>query len=267
MAKPFYRLIWLLQVFQSKRFISKDELDRKWCGASLNERRESRIPIRTLQNHIKDIYVLFGVKIRFSRSEQAYYLDDSETDTNELAMMQDLIINNMVRGNDSLRDRVHIGSNGFYNKSVAVIMEAISEGKAIMIESTKIFTEDEKEYLQKKYNLNPSMFDDWITITTEFRPFFLDFVFDQWYVLGYCPERKRYEVHKVSGRIEKTNNSFDLDKNTNLQDFRKAHFLKVKGSDIDLYDDRIEYSSELLSYSDLDVSDDEYDEIVDIQIQ
>ena len=267
MAKPFYRLIWLLQVFQSTSFISKEELDRKWCRSSLNERGESRIPVRTLQNHIKDIYDLFGVKIKFSRSEQAYYLDDSETDINNLTMAQNLIINNMVRGNDLLSDRVHVGSGDFYNKGVAVIMEAMSEGKTIMIESSKLFTEAEEKHLQNKYSLSPSVFDDWITITTELRPFFLDFVFSHWYVLGYCPERKRYEVHELSGRIEKTNKSFDLDKNANLQDFRKVHFLKVKGSDIDLYDDRIEYSNLLLSISDLDVSDEEWDEIVAIQNQ
>ena len=77
MAKPFKRLIWLIQTIQSVGSISYEELCRKWTYSSINDNGESRIPRRTLQNQIQDIDKEFGIKIRCRRSDGHYYIDDS----------------------------------------------------------------------------------------------------------------------------------------------------------------------------------------------
>lgn len=246
MAKPFRRLIWLVRTIQDSGSISFENLERKWVHSELNDMGESRLPRRTLQNHIKDLDSSFGIKIRCNRQTGKYYIDEKETDEYALFSMMGVILSCERQEDDTIHEHIHISSYGLINNNVPVIASAIKERRGLVItKSSWGYYDEDEPYIKKKY---PDVdLDSFVDTPYSFLiyPYYLDYyrmLGGAWALIGFVPERNRIEVHTTLGRVELADILFDFPENLSLNDIRKEHFTWIKEKDYDLYDDRIDYS-------------------------
>ena len=70
----FKRYVWLLDLIQRTGGIKYEYINRNWWeNYRLNETHEP-LPKRTLQNHIKAIYEMFGIEIECDRKRDYKYV-------------------------------------------------------------------------------------------------------------------------------------------------------------------------------------------------
>ena len=70
----FKRYVWLIDLIQRTGGIDYEGINRKWQeNYRLNETHEP-LPKRTLQNHIKAIYEMFGIEIECNRKRDYKYI-------------------------------------------------------------------------------------------------------------------------------------------------------------------------------------------------
>ena len=267
MAKPFKRLIWLIQTIQSVGSISYEELCRKWTYSSINDNGESRIPRRTLQNQIQDIDKEFGIKIRCRRSDGHYYIDDSYSCQEVFSPFIDFIISIARRNDKILQERIHIADSRVNNRNIPLIAAAIKESRVIRLKAgVPGCFDDEKDlpFFEAKYpgvDVAEILHQGFNTFSIY--PYYLDYctMSSDWYLIGYVPERDRIEVHSSLTNVSLTNDYFVLPEGLSLKQIREDHFLWVREKDWDLYDRRIDYSSWFYLWDTHEFSDDEEERI------
>ena len=64
MARNYFKsYIWLLETLQSRGHLTLKELQELWLYSSVNDEKKELAP-RTLFNHIKSIFDIFGIEIQ-----------------------------------------------------------------------------------------------------------------------------------------------------------------------------------------------------------
>ena len=95
----FKRYVWLIDLIQRTRGIDYEGINRNWReNYRLNETHEP-LPKRTLQNHIKAIYEMFGIEIECNRKRDYKYIiinpEDIEQSQTQRALISHLLLSNI----------------------------------------------------------------------------------------------------------------------------------------------------------------------------
>lgn len=264
MANPTKRLIWLLETLERGGRMTAAEIDSAWSRAGLNDRNESRLPRRTLQNQIAQIKDIFNITIKCDRTDSCYYISDTGSLSNNL--LQSLIMNEANMMDSGLNERVHMGIPNYHNRSVSLIMEAMREGRTVLITKKTWYADEDEAILREQYPYYDQLLvEGEIELTTEIQPYYLDYPsgISGWFLIGYVPKRERIEVFELSSHVSLSNNHFESQTMQALDSIRRDCFLYIKKSDLDLYDDRLEYSEAITGFgSNFDMSDEEYDKYI-----
>ncbi len=136
MAKNYFkRYIWLIDLINQYKYITRREINEQWRRSSINEDGESEIPERTFHNHIASIFDIFGLEIKCDRS-LGYYIDNAD-DLNgngiQQWMLSSLSLNNLLNESKGMRDKVLFESVPSSEKYLSDTLEAIRDRKAVTI--------------------------------------------------------------------------------------------------------------------------------------
>ena len=124
----FKRYVWLLDLIQRSGGIDYEGINRSWReNYRLNDNHES-LPKRTLQNHIKVIYEMFGIEIECDRKRNYKYVIKNSEDI-ELSELQRGLINHLLLSNIAMeqREKVYvIAPKVDVHRFISPILDAIS---------------------------------------------------------------------------------------------------------------------------------------------
>ena len=109
MARNYFKsYIWLLETLQSRGHLTRKELQELWLYSSVNDEKKELAP-RTLFNHIKSIFDIFGIEIKCDRRDNTYYIDnENEIGGNDIRnwMLASLSLTGLLNESVGLRDRI-----------------------------------------------------------------------------------------------------------------------------------------------------------------
>lgn len=108
-AALFNRYIWLVDTIYSAGNISREEINRRWSFSQYNEDHEPVIPERTFHRHKDAIESMFGIEIKYNRSNETYYianLDDVTSGEVRKWLVNTFAVNNLIQGSQQLKKRI-----------------------------------------------------------------------------------------------------------------------------------------------------------------
>jgi len=131
----FKRYVWLLDLIQRTGGIDYEGINRNWWeNYRLNETHDP-LPKRTLQNHIKAIYEMFGIEIECDRKRDYKYVIKNPENI-EHSEMQGALINHLLLSNIDMEQREKeyvITPKIDVHRFISPILEAISLQRKIEI--------------------------------------------------------------------------------------------------------------------------------------
>lgn len=133
-AVLFNKYIWLIDTIFSAGYISREELDRRWCRSLLSE-GEMCIPPRTFHRWRLAIEELFGISIAFSRTE-GYYIenrDDLERSSMRQWLINTFAVNNLINEGEYLRKNICFEEMPSGNRFLTTILESIRDRLALRV--------------------------------------------------------------------------------------------------------------------------------------
>lgn len=167
----FNRYVWLLDLISRNNGISHKNISNEWEKSPLNEYPGSRLPKRTLHNHIKAIYDMFHIEI-VCLKQAGYPYVLKESDNSNLSVQQQSLLthlritNAMTNNSDKLRGRVIMNQ---YDKFrwFTPLVEAIQTGVAIEItyfadEGDRRIHSNAERIVVEPYFIN--QFDNWFMV-------------------------------------------------------------------------------------------------------
>jgi len=204
----YKKYIWLVDTIRSAGKISRDQIDRKWASARINDVHESHLPDSTFFRYKKDIEELFDIDILCDRSTGEYYIDDSDlgSQTRQWLLSQ-FAVSQTLDTSRELRDRILYESIPEGTQYLTTIVNAMRDSKMLLVSHLR-FDSKEKPHI---FYLSPLCMK----------------VFKQrWYVLGLVEELdgsnqtgnepRIYSLDRV-GSIEPLEKSFIRPKNFDPQ--------------------------------------------------
>lgn len=199
MAKPLRRYLWLIETVSRAKNISYNEIRRKWLNSPVNDLGETDYPKRTFLSHIEEIKELFGVSILCDRkNDYQYYIaeEDAQPKRNELIGTMSLSIK--LLEDQALQKRVRVSSFAFSNKFLPVFLDALTLSKMVALTVPHLTGETDREIEEAKVRTREKGASVETPRPFLFLPYFLDFCFHTWFVMGYVPERREMEVFRVA---------------------------------------------------------------------
>ena len=176
----FNRYVWLVDLVYRSGGITFEEINRRWCKASLNEEGEE-LPLRTFHNHRAAIEEMFDVMITCNKRDgYKYYIDNSEDMERggvRTWLLNTFSINNLINESHKLKRRIlfeHIPSGQRY---LAPIIEAMRDQLTLTI-GYQSFGRDE-----------PNSF--------EIEPFCVKIFKQRWYVVARSPYKKALLIYAL----------------------------------------------------------------------
>ena len=168
MAKKYFKsYIWLLETLQSRGPLTLKEIKSLWLDSSVNDEGKN-LATRTFANHIYAIADIFGIDIVCNRRDNTYYIENAE-DMNGRGirnwMLNALSLNSLLSESASLRDRIFFDEVPSKDKFLAIVIQAIRDGRKLDI-CYKSFRKDYEENFV-------------------FEPYFLKEFKRRWYLYGY----------------------------------------------------------------------------------
>lgn len=163
MAKDSYfsRYLWLYDTIKKNKNISVEELINKYNDSVYNGDNTKSISKRTFYRDLAEIKELFGIEIRFDKTEKGYKIDEDEMDANKILLIDSYrYIHTFQRFNDLNRyiasENVKTGS-----EHLTMMLEAIKQRRSIQfnyqkyvcseVENRKINPYFLKEYKSRWY--------------------------------------------------------------------------------------------------------------------
>lgn len=209
MAKNYFdRYIWLIGTISRHGHIPFKEISDLWETCSLNDRHGEPLSNRTFFNHLAAIQETFGIEIKCDRS-LGYYIansDDLEGDGIRQWLLESLAMNNLLNESKDMRDRILFEKIPSGQQWLAVIVNAMRDGKAIEL-TYQSFWSDE-----------PSTFTA--------HPYCLKIFKQRWYMLAYSERRnevRMYALDRIHG-IKPMNEALKLPKRFNASEFFSNYF-------------------------------------------
>jgi hypothetical protein len=164
------RFIWLIDLISKAgdKGITFVEINNKWRAADyLSEGHE--YPLRTFNNHRKDIESIFDIEIRCHLNDYTYYIENDDAISNVKGLKKWLLgtisVKNMIANNQSIKNRIILEETPSSHNVLSTIIEAMQDNKMLVF--------DYKPYWKEE---SSHIFD--------FEPWALKNFKKRWYVLG-----------------------------------------------------------------------------------
>ena len=204
MAKNYFKsYIWLLETLQSRGPLTLKEIKSLWLDSSVNDEGKN-LATRTFANHIYAIADIFGIDIVCDRRDNTYYIENAE-DMNGRGirnwMLNALSLNSLLSEGASLRDRIFFDEVPSKDKFLAIVIQAIRDGRKLDI-CYKSFRKDYEENFV-------------------FEPYFLKEFKRRWYLYGYKGDKDGCRMIALDRMITAviTSECFTLPKEFSAKDY------------------------------------------------
>jgi predicted DNA-binding transcriptional regulator YafY len=169
-VSQYKRYIWLVDIIRSAGKISKEEIDRKWANARINDNHESRLADSTFFRYKNDIEELFDIEILCDRTNGLYYIDDSDINSQTKQwLLSQFAVSQSLDTSRELRDRILYEPIPEGTEYLTTIVNAMRDSKWLQVSHLRL---DSKE--------PPHIF--------LLAPLCLKVFKQRWYVLGFVEE-------------------------------------------------------------------------------
>lgn len=159
-ATQYNKYIWLVDTIRSAGKITKEEIDRRWGHANLNEYHETRIPDRTFFRSINEIEMLFDIEIKCLRSPYGgqYYIADSDSNSQiKQWLLSQFALSQSLDTSRELQDQILYEPIPAGTEYLTTIVEAMREKKMLQVAHLRFdSTEPPHELRQGLYSRNHS---------------------------------------------------------------------------------------------------------------
>lgn len=194
------RYIWLVDtlVRAGQKGLTFEEINDKYrYNDSISN--GSEYALRTFHDHRKSVEELFGIEIACNRSDNRYYIRDTDDIKSpgyfRKWLLETISINNTIAANDRLRDRILLEDVPSTAPALIPLLAAMRENITV--------------------NFQYHPFDkDVINPYNDFQPWTLKMYKRRWYVYGSVPEKgmRIFSLDRISD-VESTGQTFLLPKN------------------------------------------------------
>jgi hypothetical protein len=134
MAKDlFNRYIWLIDTIYRAKKITLKQINEKWLRA---DSEHKKIPNRTFHNHRTAIEDFFDIVIECDKRENAYYIEDAEQLSGNVArnwLLNTLTVSNLVNESHKLKDRILFENIPSGQEYLTTIIEAMRDGVSLWL--------------------------------------------------------------------------------------------------------------------------------------
>ncbi len=226
MAKPLRRYLWLIETVSRAGNIPYDEIRRKWIRSAVNDLGETDYPKRTFLSHIREIQDLFGLSILCDRkNDYKYYMASGENRPGREELIASMSLSLRLLENQDLQKRVRISSFAFNNPHLPVLLDAIDGNKTVELSVARLagVTDWELDASRKGQTQAGGAGPEPVRVVMQ--PYYLDFAFHTWFILGYVPERAEMEVFRIAKILSLTvlaDHPFKRDDTLSFEDVRAA---------------------------------------------
>ena len=148
------RYVWLLDTIYSAGYISREEIDRRWCRSLLSE-GEMAIPERTFHRWRIAIEELFQIVIGFNK-RRGYYIEDAGDITFEGLrkwLINTLAVNNLINEGDYLRKHISFEDIPSGQRFLTTILESVRDKKVLRVSHQGFNKSEPTEFTLKPYGL------------------------------------------------------------------------------------------------------------------
>ncbi len=160
----------MVDTIRSAGKISKEEIDRKWANARINDNHESRLADSTFFRYKNDIEELFDIEILCDRTNGLYYIDDSDINSQTKQwLLSQFAVSQSLDTSRELRDRILYEPIPEGTEYLTTIVNAMRDSKWLQVSHLRF---DSKE--------PPHIF--------LLAPLCLKVFKQRWYVLGFVEE-------------------------------------------------------------------------------
>lgn len=191
------RYIWLVDTLirAGQRGLSFEEINDKYRYND-NISGGGEYALRTFHDHRKAIEELFGIEIACNRSDNRYYVRDTDDIKSPVYfrkwLLETISLNNIISSNDRLRDRILLEDVPSTAPALIPLLSAMKDNVAV----TFLYHPFDKDVVNQ-YNA--------------FQPWNLKMYKRRWYVYGCVPEKgmRIFSLDRISD-VELTNQTFQL---------------------------------------------------------
>lgn len=188
----FKRYLWLINTINESRHITLKEINQKWERSTLNETHEPEIPQKTFFRHKNAVENIFGICIKFRKSDNSYFIDDDlDTDKVKKWILNSFAVFNLLQEGYETKDLILFEPIPSGTEYLITILNAIKSKHNILIEYQK-FADDK-----------PSCY--------EISPFCLKVDKLRWYVLAQKAGetiKKTYALDRIK-KLSESENTFN----------------------------------------------------------
>ena len=169
-VSQYKRYIWLVDTIRSAGKISREEIDRKWASARINDNHEPRLADSTFFRYKNDVEELFDIEILCDRANGLYYIGDSDINSQTKQwLLSQFAVSQSLDTSRELRDRILYEPIPEGTEYLTTIVNAMRDSKWLQVSHLRF---DSKEA--------PHIF--------LLAPLCLKVFKQRWYVLGFVEE-------------------------------------------------------------------------------
>jgi len=200
----FNRYVWLVKQIYSRKSISYEEINDKWCRSQLNPDGDE-LPLRTFHNHRIAIQDMFDINIECDkRNGYKYYIENTEDMKRggvRSWLLNTFAINNLINESHKLKQRILFEEIPSGREYLTPIIEAMRDNFSIEITY--------QGYWQDKPN------------TFEIEPYCVKVFKQRWYVIANSPYYQSIRIYSLDriSELRMTDTSFDYPKGFDPQNF------------------------------------------------
>ena len=202
MAKNlFARYIWEVTTIYNAGAITLKGINDKWRDCYLFDGNE--IPRKTFDNHRKEIETLFDININCNKSDNTYYIEDSDDFQNGKIrrwLLSNFAVNNMLSEAKHLKNRVLFEDIPSGHRFLLPIIQAMRESKLIKITHRSFYRDYDK--------------------TVIIAPLALKISHQRWYITTQLDDGQMrvYALDRISA-LEITNEKFEYPKDFSAEEY------------------------------------------------
>ena len=166
----YKKYVWLVDTIRSAGKISREEIDRKWAGARINDNHESRLPDSTFFRYKNDVEELFDIEILCDRANGLYYINDTDINSRTKQwLLSQFAVSQSLDTSRELRDRILYEPIPEGTEFLTTIVNAMRDSRWLQV-----------SHLRFESKEAPHIF--------HLAPLCLKVFKQRWYVLGFVEE-------------------------------------------------------------------------------
>jgi hypothetical protein len=208
------KYVWLVDTIYKNKYISYDEINRKWLADDISEGLE--IPRRTFHTWIHEAEEMFGLIIQCKRKGGYKYYIENADDIKEEGLRNWLLntisVSNLIMENKQLKDRILLEYVPSGQEYLQPIMEAMKDSRLLNITYHSYWRDEDTSF--------------------DVIPLCIKLFRQRWYMVGQSHGRRIYALDRIKS-ITKTEKRFKMPKDWKAEEFFDGCFGIIVDNNID----------------------------------